>query len=124
MDDIQTSLPLVTSLQNLGIELALDDFGTGYSSLKYLHQLPIHKLKIDRSFVSNLGKQPESEAIIETILSLSTYLDLKTVVEGVETEQQLTFIKQLKAQYVQGYYFSKPVSSEQTFELLKTPFKV
>ncbi len=119
MQDITNAISLVKQLNAMGIKLALDDFGTGYSSLKYLHQLPIHKLKIDRSFVWQIGKMKESEAIIETIVSLSKSLHLKTVVEGVETESQLSFVKDLNVDSIQGFYFSKPISSEMTIEYLK-----
>jgi len=118
MTDIDVSLPLVKSLKRMNIELALDDFGTGYSSLKYLHQFPIHKLKIDRSFVSLIGEQSEAEAIIETIIALARSLNKRSVIEGVETREQLEFVRKLGADYIQGYYFSKPVSGEETFDLL------
>ncbi|NVJ50696.1 MAG: EAL domain-containing protein [Gammaproteobacteria bacterium] len=119
MTDIDVSLPLVKSLKKMNIELALDDFGTGYSSLKYLHQFPIHKMKIDRSFVSLIGQQSEAEAIIETIIALARSLNKKSVIEGVETFGQLEFVRKLGADYIQGYYFSKPVSGEASFELLE-----
>ncbi len=124
MSDIQASIPLMKSINDLGIHFSLDDFGTGYSSLKYLHQLPIKKLKIDRSFVWKIGEHAESEAIIETILSLSRSLQLKTVVEGVETEQQLDFVKKLGADYVQGYYYSKPVTLDEAIELFSKTYTV
>ncbi len=124
MEDIENSLPIIRDLAKLGIELTLDDFGTGYSSLKYLHELPIHKLKVDQNFVWQIGKQPESEAIIETIISLSKSLKLKTVVEGVETEGQLKFVQKLNANYVQGYYFSKPLPADEALEAQRKTFDV
>lgn len=124
MDDIENSLPIIEELAKLGIELSLDDFGTGYSSLKYLHELPIHKLKIDQNFVWQIGKQPESEAIIETIISLSKSLKLQTVVEGVETKEQLHFVTQLGANNVQGYYFSKPLTPDDAMTVLDKKFEV
>jgi diguanylate cyclase (GGDEF)-like protein/PAS domain S-box-containing protein len=129
MADLERSMELMHAMNELGIHFALDDFGTGYSSLKYLYELPINKIKIDRSFVWQLGVKPQSEAIIRTILSLSQSLNLTTVVEGVETALQLDQVSSMEADYVQGYYYSKPVSRDKATEMLisqaagKAPFK-
>ncbi len=122
MDDISKALTLLNQLKSLGITLALDDFGTGYSSLKYLHQLPIQKLKIDRSFVWEIGKKSQSETIIEAILSMSKTLNLTTVIEGVETKEQLDFVKNRNADSVQGFYFTKPVDEKEILKLLTKNF--
>ncbi|MET1257296.1 EAL domain-containing protein [Aliikangiella maris] len=110
MEDTSRVQSLFEKLAQKGIELALDDFGTGYSSLRYLSQLPIKKLKIDRSFVSKVGESSNDEAIIRTIISLAKSLKLKTVAEGIETKEQLEFLRNAGAQVGQGYYYSKPLS--------------
>jgi diguanylate cyclase (GGDEF)-like protein/PAS domain S-box-containing protein len=104
---------LVTSIlrqfRSLGVKLSMDDFGTGYSSLSYLHQLPIDTLKIDRSFVSQMTNETESAEIVRTILLLAKNLKLDVVAEGIETELQHEILKDLKCEYGQGYYFSRPL---------------
>lgn len=118
MEDTIRVQRLFEKLAEKGIELALDDFGTGYSSLKYLGELPIKKLKIDRSFVNQIGTQRQSEAIIQTIISLADSLNLKTVAEGIETEQQLAFLKQVGAGDAQGFYLARPMSKSALQKLL------
>lgn len=94
-------------LRKLGINLSLDDFGTGYSSLSYLHHLPINTLKVDRSFVENLGNHQDK--IVQTVITLAHGLDMDTVAEGVETAAQLAHLKTLGCEFGQGYLFSPPV---------------
>jgi len=95
-------------LKEMGVLIAIDDFGTGYSSLEYLRQLPIDYLKIDRSFVSDLGKDNSAQVIIETIISMAQHLGLQTVAEGVETEHQFEILKANGCDFFQGYLFGKP----------------
>ncbi|WP_198538129.1 bifunctional diguanylate cyclase/phosphodiesterase [Marinicella sediminis] len=95
-------------LKEMGVMIAIDDFGTGYSSLEYLRQLPIDYLKIDKSFVFDLDKDNSSRVIIETIISMAKHLNLQTVAEGVETEQQFSILKDIGCDYFQGYLFGKP----------------
>jgi len=102
-------------LQALGISLAIDDFGTGYSNMSYLPSLPFDALKIDRSFVRNLGLKPESESILRTITELARNMEMAVIVEGVETEQQLEIIKALGADEVQGYLLGKPAANPLDF---------
>ena len=90
------------------MRIALDDFGTGYSSLSNLSALPIHQLKIDRSFVSGLGERPESEALVSGIINLGHGLELEVVAEGVETEQQARRLERLDCDFAQGYFFGRP----------------
>jgi diguanylate cyclase (GGDEF)-like protein len=120
MADLERSKKMMHQLKELGVYFALDDFGTGYSSLKYLYDLPINKIKIDRSFVWQLGVKPKSETIIRAVLTLSQALKLTTVIEGVETDDQLQRVSMMKADYVQGFYFSKPVSAEQATKMLQS----
>lgn len=96
-------------LRAFGFLLVIDDFGTGYSSLSYLQQFPIDQIKIDRSFISAMGRQEGSFEIVKSILSLSKSLGLSTVAEGVETKEQLSILASLSCESAQGYYFSKPL---------------
>lgn len=95
-------------LKEMGVKIAIDDFGTGYSSLEYLRQLPIDYLKIDKSFVFDLGKDASAKVIIETIISMAQHLKIKTVAEGVETEEQYEILKSIGCDLYQGYLFGKP----------------
>ena len=95
-------------LSNLGVLIAIDDFGTGYSSLQYLRQLPIDYLKIDKSFIDDIQTNENAEVIIRTINSMAKNLNLKTVAEGVETEEQFSLLKKLGCDYFQGYLFGTP----------------
>jgi len=107
------------SLREMGIRVALDDFGTGYSSLTYLKRFPIDILKIDRSFVSDIAEDEESGAIVKTIINLAHNLNMTVVAEGVETEAQLEFLRTNGCDEVQGYYFCKPLPSEECLEFLR-----
>src|SRR5205823_7172269 len=107
----------MTELRAMGVRIDLDDFGTGYSSLSYLHQFPIDTLKIDRSFISRIGETEEGREIVHTIMSLAQSLDMEVVAEGVETEQQLEMLRELRCSYAQGYHLSRPVEGDQ-FEAL------
>jgi len=90
----------------------MDDFGTGYSSLSYLYQLPIDKIKIDRSFIKDLECDREKLEVIKAIANLANGLGMNLVAEGIETKKQLEIVRQLNCHYGQGYLFSKPVNSE------------
>lgn len=109
MRDHAKAITTMLALNELGIQLALDDFGTGYSSLKYLKELPIDAIKIDRSFVKDIGIDPDDETIIEAILSMAGSLGMSCVAEGVETEQQLAFFSSRQCYLIQGYLFAKPM---------------
>jgi diguanylate cyclase (GGDEF)-like protein/PAS domain S-box-containing protein len=100
---------LMTRLKDLGCTISIDDFGTGYSSLSYLKNLPADNLKIDRSFIRDITANADDAAIVSSIVSLAHNLRLKTIAEGVETEEQLKILHMLRCDMVQGYYFSKPV---------------
>jgi diguanylate cyclase (GGDEF)-like protein len=110
------NLATLEQLATMGVTLAVDDFGTGYSSLAYLKRLPIRTLKIDRSFVSGIGDDPNDTAIVAAIISMAHSLGLKVVAEGVETAAQEAFLKAHGCLAVQGYYYSRPVPPE-TFAL-------
>ena len=117
MQDVEYTVFVLDQLSNMGIHIAIDDFGTGYSSLSYLKRFPIHTLKIDRSFVSDVAVDPDDAAIVSTIIVLARTLNLKVIAEGVETKEQLEFLKQRQCCDVQGFYFSRPVPAKD-FEVL------
>ncbi len=102
----------LTQLRALGVKVHIDDFGTGYSSLSYLCQLPLDALKIDRSFINLLNVDTSSEEIVRTIISLAKELNMETVAEGVETREQLTWLKHMKCDYAQGFLISKPMNAK------------
>lgn len=109
VDDIRGALHALENLKQLGVSLALDDFGTGYSSLTYLKRFPVDVVKIDRSFVANLGDDPVDEAIVEAVVGLAQTLGLSVVAEGVENARQLEHVKALSCDQVQGYFLSPPL---------------
>ena len=106
-------------LKKMGVSLAMDDFGTGYSSLSYLKQFPFNTLKIDRSFVQNAFNSSEDRAIIRAIIDLGRDLNISVVAEGVETNESQVFLQNLGCRYMQGYYFSRPLTAEKATELLQ-----
>jgi len=111
MDNANKTIDVLSSLKHLGVTISVDDFGTGYSSLSYLKRFPIDILKIDQSFIRNLHTDKDSAAIVDAILTLGHSLGLKLVAEGVETSEELAYLKTKCCDMVQGYYFSKPVSA-------------
>ena len=116
-DDIVLQL---LRLRELGISISIDDFGTGYSSLSYLKALPVDKIKIDRSFVMDIVSDPGDAAIVEAIISIAHALHLCVIAEGVESKGQLDFLVERECTEFQGYYFSKPLTSEHFADLLRT----
>lgn len=119
MKNVVATVAKLYDLTRTGITISLDDFGTGYSSLAYLRNLPIHKLKIDQSFVRNLTIDPNDEAIVTAIITMANSLGIKVVAEGVETENQVLFLHTQDCDGIQGYYFSKPVPAEGIIKLLQ-----
>lgn len=111
-EDHEQALEVLHKLRKMGIETDIDDFGTGYSNLGYLVTLPISTLKIDRSFVMLMGENPANREVIRTIISLAANLGFKVIAEGVESEHQRDMLKTLGCDYGQGYYYSRPLSSE------------
>jgi diguanylate cyclase (GGDEF)-like protein len=122
MENAEFAGKIISQLRDRHIQLSIDDFGTGYSSLSYLHRLPIDHLKIDRSFVMRIGKNGKNTEIIRAIIALAKSLDMFTIAEGVETQDQLDQIRELKCEFCQGYLFSKPVEASAARNLLITGF--
>ena len=111
--------PLLHRLRKQGFSLALDDFGTGYSSLSYLRHLPFNKIKIDRSFVMDIGADPAATRLLESIVQMCRVLGMHTVAEGVETVAQLNALQQMGVDEFQGYYFARPMPADDWLDLLR-----
>ena len=120
MSDVDSVQQQLYDLTQLGIELSIDDFGTGYSSLSYLRQLPISNLKIDRSFVEDLPDSADDAAIVSSTISMAHYLGMKTIAEGIETREQLRFLKQAGCDIAQGYLISHPLPLDELSRFIKT----
>lgn len=121
MRNAEGSIAILEQLKNMGIQLAIDDFGTGYSSLSYLNQFPIDVLKIDQSFVQDIGnnKTDSNGVIASAVIAMGNSLKQKVIAEGVEDEEQLSFLKEQHCEEGQGYIFSRPVGAEQFEKLLR-----
>lgn len=109
MQNVKRAIDILNNITEMGVKVSIDDFGTGYSSLYYLKHLPLHSLKIDRSFINEIPRDPNDIAITTTIISMSHSLDLTVVAEGVETKEQLNFLLGLRCDECQGYLISKPL---------------
>jgi len=103
-------LSMLQELKERGVKLSIDDFGTGYSSLSYLRNLPVYKLKIDRSFVQAMTVNQGDATITSAIINMGRSLNLTVIAEGVETEEQVSFLRAQGCDEIQGYYFSRPLA--------------
>ena len=110
LQETESNIKRLTQLKDLGIKLAIDDFGTGYSSLSYLQRFPIDVLKIDKSFIDKLNQGREGAAVARAIITMSETLRLKTIAEGIETNNQNSVLQSLGCEFGQGYHFSKPLN--------------
>jgi diguanylate cyclase (GGDEF)-like protein len=119
MENAEETIRAMEKLRSLGVRLSIDDFGTGYSSLSYLHQFPIDTLKVDRSFVSRIGKNGENSQIVRAIMALAQSLELEVIAEGIETVEQLETLRNLGCRYAQGYLMSKPLPQANMDKLLE-----
>ncbi|MEO7066711.1 MAG: EAL domain-containing protein [Rhodanobacter sp.] len=113
MHDPEEAIEVMNNLHDRGIRMSIDDFGTGYSSLSYLKKFRVYKLKIDQSFIQDISTDDEDRAIAAAVISMAQSLGLKTIAEGVETIEQLQFLREQGCDEAQGYYFSKPLTADQ-----------
>ena len=112
MKDIDSAINILKCLKEKGIHLAIDDFGTGYSSLSYLKRFPLSRLKIDRSFIRDITTDGNDASITKAVIALAHSMNLKVVAEGIETQEQLLFLKEKGCEVGQGYLYSPPVAKE------------
>ena len=106
-------------MKSLGVYISIDDFGTGYSSFSYLKEMSVDELKIDRTFIMDVNTNTKNMSIVKAIIHLAHELNLEVTAEGAETEEHIQFLKENNCDKVQGYYYSKPVSSEEFEKFLK-----
>ncbi len=123
IEDTKGTSETLHALADLGVRIALDDFGTGYSSLNYIRALPLHRLKIDQSFIADI-EDPEAQSVVQTIIDLCHRLNLEVIAEGVETAENVDTLKAMNCTILQGYYLSRPLPapkiSEQLEEFIKS----
>lgn len=122
MQHVDITMTIINRLKGLGVRFSVDDFGTGYSSLSYLKKFPIDTLKIDKSFIADIIDDPNDNAIVSAITVMAKRLKLEVIAEGVETIEQLDFLRNLRCDTIQGYYFSKPIPGDEAFLLLNNGF--
>jgi EAL domain-containing protein (putative c-di-GMP-specific phosphodiesterase class I) len=120
MSDPDIGISIMNELYEKGIRMSIDDFGTGYSSLSYLKRFKAYKLKIDQSFVQDISKNEDDRSIVSAIIDMASNLGMQTIAEGVETSEQLTFLRLHGCNEVQGYYFSKPLPYDEFVRFTKT----
>jgi len=119
MADVTAASEKLRQLKGIGVRISMDDFGTGYSSLSYLHRFPVDTLKIDQSFIRNMGKSVEAVAIVRAILSLAQSLKMDVIAEGPETADEVQLLRSMDCPHVQGHYFSRPLSVQAAAEALR-----
>jgi EAL domain-containing protein (putative c-di-GMP-specific phosphodiesterase class I) len=124
MKRAESAEAILKALRARGVQLAVDDFGTGYSSLSYLRRFQVDSLKIDQSFVRQITTAPDETSIVTAVISMGRSLKLRVIAEGVETEEELAFLRARECDEAQGYYFSRPVPALQFAELLRTGIPV
>jgi EAL domain-containing protein (putative c-di-GMP-specific phosphodiesterase class I) len=121
MNDMERAIQTMQAINSLGVRLAIDDFGTGYSSLGALKLFPIQKLKVDQTFVRNLATDSNDAAIAASVIALARAMNLEVIAEGIETEEQLAFLRKKKCHQGQGYLFSRPIPEKECSKLLASP---
>jgi len=117
LDGAEQAITLINELKAMGIRVALDDFGTGFSSLSYLRDLPIHKVKLDRAFIQDIGTNRSNAAIVQGIITMAHHLDLVVVAEGIEEREQQQDLIRRNCDLLQGFYFARPMPREAIMEL-------
>jgi EAL domain-containing protein (putative c-di-GMP-specific phosphodiesterase class I) len=118
LQDPKSTASILQSLWDIGVRFALDDFGTGYSSLSYMRRFPIDTLKIDESFVRDVTTDDESASVVQAIIDMGKGLHMRVVAEGVETREQLRFLRERACPEAQGYFLGRPVTAKLTSRLL------
>ena len=122
MTQVESNIEKLHSLRDYGIQLSIDDFGTGYSSLNYLKQLPVNNLKIDKSFITDIGKfgvhRSPDAAIIKSVIALGKSMDFQIIAEGIETEEQRCLLKSLGCNEAQGFLFARPSPASEVSRML------
>ncbi|MUG92642.1 EAL domain-containing protein [Scytonema sp. UIC 10036] len=118
MQNVDSALQNIQKVNSLGVQIAIDDFGTGYSSLVYLKQLPVNTLKIDRYFIQNVASDPQKAAITTALIQMAHNMNLKVIAEGVETEQELEFLRTYNCDAMQGFLFSRPLPAPEFEKML------
>lgn len=118
LDDSETSIAIMQRLKKVGVSLSLDDFGTGWSSLSYLRRFPLDRIKIDRSFLRDVDAHSSSEAVVRSILNLGRNLGLSCIAEGVETPEQLGYLRKQKCAEMQGFLYSKALPAAECAALI------
>ncbi len=119
MQDTEFTKLVLNKLKGAGFSISIDDFGTGYSSLSHLKKLPVDNLKIDISFIREIANDPDTASIVTAIIGMAHTMNLKTIAEGVETEEQWKILRLLRCDLAQGFYYSKPVSAGEVEKFLK-----
>lgn len=121
MKNVNFVMETIDELKRIGVHISIDDFGTGYSSLSYLKRFRVHTLKIDRSFIRDVTTDEDNAAIVTALIAMSQQMKMRSLAEGVETREQLDFLKERGCNEVQGYIYSKPLPADQFIELLRKP---
>ncbi len=119
MDDSSHHTSMLQKIKNMGVKISIDDFGTGYSSLRYLRTFPVHTLKIDRSFIQDLPHNPYNASLVASMIDMGHSLGLNVLAEGVETVEQVKFLRDHDCDRAQGFLFAKPQSLDSLVPLLK-----
>ena len=119
MNSASETVSKLVKLKQLGFKLSIDDFGTGYSSLSYLVRFPLDVLKIDRSFIQHICSLDDKQAVVDAIIQMSHRLKMKVVAEGVESAQQVELLKQMGCDFIQGYYYSKPLPMDELLDFIQ-----
>ena len=121
MDKVSVQQANVLSLHQQGVQLAIDDFGTGYSALNYLSRYPVDFIKIDKSFINLIAEQDKARALVAVLINMAKVLNVQVVAEGVETAEQFSVLQQLGCDFIQGYYFSRPLAKADLISLVQKP---
>jgi EAL domain-containing protein (putative c-di-GMP-specific phosphodiesterase class I) len=124
IDSLEVAVKVLLAIEKIGVGIALDDFGNGYSSFGYIRTLPIHVVKIDRSFIKEINNSPSDAVIVTSIVTLAHNLGKKVVAEGVEMLEQIIHLKTIGCDEVQGYLMSRPIPAEAAEKLLEKPYLV